>query len=461
MIAERAFWDSIVWRFKTAAQGQALPSQLAPLLSELGTELSGFVSDAAEAQQLSEQYAEAAVLSRLTSSTGQQGGGANLTALGSMLEQLAEILIRSGGPERTAEGADAAQQLRLRMTAALTAAAAPADGSSSPLPGSTSSTPTSSPVQAIRREEAAAAAALADGLAAALRLLMTQLKVVKLDAANARLAGLARAMREQGAVRYLQTKLTAAWELPSPEDINSNAERQQAAARVAEKLPYTAAWVAEVQSGLQHDLQATLSNAGLLLDSAAATAAVVAGGLQSVELRSGVRASPSASPGRAGSVPRSPGSSTASPSAAAGAVKPRFPVALDTWQATVRAGLLALVSGTTPAAGPKTPEVLLFDRARLHDLQNALQQLMVAAAGLLIVQQLRQAGGLPWDAELRAQARRRLLVVLADPGMKLAHLVAELTQLAGATGVATEERVSMMGWDRIRNQLQQTSQLVQ
>jgi hypothetical protein len=108
----------------------------------------------------------------------------------------------------------------------------------------------------------------------------------------------------------------------------------------------------------------------------------------------------------------------------------------------VRAGLLALVSSTTPAAGPQTPEVLLFDRSRLHDLQNALQQLMVAAAGLLIVQQLRQAGGLPWDAEMRAQARRRLLIVLSDPGMKLAHLVTELTQLAGATGVATEERVS-------------------
>jgi hypothetical protein len=117
-------------------------------------------------------------------------------------------------------------------------------------------------------------------------------------------------------------------------------------------------------------------------------------------------------------------------------------VALQSWQGTIRAGLLSLVSSTTPAAGPQAPEVLLFDRVRLHDLQNALQQLMVAAAGLLMVQQLRQAASLPWDAELRAQARRRLLVVLADPAMKLAHLVTELTQLAGAGAVATEERVS-------------------
>jgi hypothetical protein len=434
-IAERAFWDSIVWRFRTAAQGQALPSQLSPLLSELGTELSAFVADSGEAQQLAEQYAEPAVLARLTSSNGQQGGGANLTALGAMLEQLEQMLLKSGGPERTAEGADAAQQLRARMAAALAAAV---NGNSSSI---ASGSPTSSPMQMKRQEEAATAAALAEGLAAALRLLMTQLKVVKLDAANARLAGLARAMREQGAVRYLQTKLYAAWELPSLDGINSIAEREQATATVADKLARTAAWVSVVQQGLQRDLQGSLTSAGLLLDTSAATAAVVAGGLQSVELRSGVRASPTASPGRS-SVPRSPGSSTAASPTAAGAVKPRFPVPLESWQGTVRAGLLALVSGTTPAAGPQTPEVLLFDRARLHDLQNALQQLMVAAAGLLIVQQLRQAGGLPWDTAMRAQARMRLLIVLSDPGMKLAHLVTELTQLAGATGVATEERVS-------------------
>ena len=137
-------------------------------------------------------------------------------------------------------------------------------------------------------------------------------------------------MREQGAVRYLQTKLAAAWELPDLADISSTVEREQATAQVSEKLSRTAAWVADVQQGLQRDLQASLSSAGLLLDASAATAAVVAGGLQSVELRSGVRASPTASPGRAG-VPRSPGGSSAASPSAAGAVKPRFPVALESW----------------------------------------------------------------------------------------------------------------------------------
>jgi hypothetical protein len=459
MIAEQAFWDSIVWRFKTAAQGQALPTQLAPLLSELGTELSGFVGDAGEGQALAEAYAEAAVLTRLTSSSGQQGGGANLSALGSMMEQLAQALLRCSGQERAAEGADATRELHARMAAALATSAA-ADSPAS----DASSSSSSSPQQAQRREEAAAAAALAEALAAALRLLMTQLKLVKLDAANTRLAGLARVMREHGAVSYLQTKLAAAWQLPALDATSSSSERQQAAQQLArDKLLRTAAWLGQVRHGLQQQLQVSLSNAGLMLDPAAAAAAVVAGGLASVELRSGVRASPTASPGaRSPQAPRSPAggsggaaspgssapwslSGASSPSGgAAGAVRPRFPVALDSHQGMVRAGLLALVISDTPAVSPELPEVLGCDRARLHDLQNALQQLMVAAAGLLIVQQLRQAAGLPWDAELRAAARRRLLITLSDPSMKLAHLVTELTQLAGAGAVATEERVRHM-----------------
>jgi hypothetical protein len=480
-IAEQAYWDSIVWRFKTAAQGQALPSQLAPLLAELGAQLSGFVPDAREAAALAEQFAEPAVLTRLTSSAGQQGGGANLTALGAMLQQLAQVLLKSGGEQRAAEGADAAAALHARMAAALAAAAAAAAGSGEARPGSPASDIGSgSPSQqAQRREAAAAAAALAEALAAALRLLMTQLTLVRLDAANARLAGvtrMVRGMRGDGAVFYLRAKLAAAWQLPEGAD-GAAGSSAAVAAQLAERLPRTAAWVRQVRAGLPQ-LQASLSNAGLLLDPSAAAAAVAAGGLASVELRSGVRAARAASPAARSprDVPRSPrgGAGAHSPSAAAPwnlgtgsaldagssssgsssapaaaaarqqSITARFPVALDSTQGVVRAGLLALVTGDAPAAGPALPEVLGFDRGRLHDLQNALQQLMAAAAGLLIVQQLRAASGLPWDAPLRAQARRRLLITLSDPGMKLAHLVTELTQLAGAAGVATEERVKHM-----------------
>uniref|UniRef100_A0A383WBG9 Uncharacterized protein n=1 Tax=Tetradesmus obliquus TaxID=3088 RepID=A0A383WBG9_TETOB len=441
VIAERAFWDSIVWRFKMAVQGHALPAQVAPLLSELGTELSGFVTDSFEAQQLTEQCSEAAVLARLGSRTGQQGGGANLTALGAMIEQLAGTLLRSGSEARAAESAAATARLQEQLVAALAAAATGSGGGGPPA-----------------EEGAAAAAALAEALAAALRLLMTQLKLVKLDAANARLAGLARAMRERGAVGYLQTKLAAAWQLHSA-DAAADAEAGSSSAAtsngadagsaalthaaVAEKLHRTAGWVQAVQGEVLPQLQGGLTAAGLLLDPTAAAAAVVAGGLQSVELRSGVRASPTAtSPGRAASGSFSRAASGSAP--ASGPVRPSYPVALDSWQGMVRAGLLALVVGDTPAAGPALPEVLAFDGARLHELQNSLQQLMVTAAGLLIVQQLRSAAGLAWDAEARGQARRRLLVVLSDPGMKLSHLVTELSQLAGAGSVATEQRVKTM-----------------
>eukprot|EP00878_Enallax_costatus_P021250 GHUV01022492.1.p1 GENE.GHUV01022492.1~~GHUV01022492.1.p1 ORF type:complete len:1095 (+),score=464.09 GHUV01022492.1:138-3422(+) len=438
-IAERAFWDFIVWRFKTAAQGQALPAQLAPLLAELGTELSSIVTDTLEAQQLTEQYTERAVLERLRSRTGEQGGGANLTAVGSMMEQLAQVLLRSGGAERAAEAADAVQHIQASMTAALAAAAA---GNEAAVNASNPTNPT------VRNEVAPAAAALAEALAAALRLLMTQLKVVKLDAANTRLRGLARAMRDRGAVSYLQTKLATAWQFPSADDASNSSPASLAVAEpaaIAERLPLTAAWVRQAQAEMVLQLRSGLSAAGLLLGQQAATAAVVAGGLQSVELRSGVRAAPRAAsptvrPSGSTNSPRSPGSA----SSAVSQIKPVFPVTLDSWQGAVRAGLLALVTGDTPAAGPILPEILTFDRVRLHEQQNGLQQLLVTAAGLLIIQQLRTASGLVWDAEVRSQARRRLMVVLSDPGMKLSHLVTELTQLAGATGVATEQRVKTM-----------------
>lgn len=435
-IAERAFWDSIVWRFKTAAHGETLPAQLAPLLAELGTELAPLVSDTLEAQQLTEQYTERAVLERLRSRLGEQGGGANLTAVGSIMGQLAQVLLRSGGEARAAEAADAVQHIQASMTVALAAAAKEAAAFAS------------NPISPAGHDEVApAAGALAEALAAALRMLMTHLRLVKLDAANARLRGLARAMRDRGAVSYLQTKLATAWQLPAAVEVdNSSTASAAEPAAIADTLPLTAAWVRQAQADVVPQLQSGLSGAGLLLDQQAAAAAVVAGGLQSVELRTGVRAAPKAALPTVGGPSSTSRSRPTGPVAAAiSQIKPVFPVSLDSWQGAVRVGLLALITGDTPAAGPALPEILAFDRVRVHEQQNGLQQLLVTAAGLLIVQQLRTASGLVWDAEVRSQARRRLMVVLADPGMKLNDLVTELTQLAGATGVATEQRVRMHG----------------
>lgn len=432
VIAERAFWDSIVWRFKMAIQGQGLPSQLSPLMVELAAELSGLLTDSLEAQQLTEQYSERAVLDRLKSRLGQQGGGANLTALEFMIEQLGQVLMAAGGEERAAAAADAVQRLQASMRAALAAAAATSDAapSANNFNSSTGST-----------EAAPTAIALAEALAAALRLLMTHLKLVKLDAANARLAGLARAMRERGAVSYLQSKLATAWQLPVAGDgsYTSGSPSSTDSAAIVDKLPLTAAWLHQAQSQMVPQLRQGLSAAGLLLDQQAAAAAAVTGGLQSVELRSGMRPSLGAASSLSRS-PSTPGSSRALGPAQA-QIKPKLPVSLEGWRGAVRAGLLCLVTDNSPAAGPSLPEVLMFDGVRLHELQNTLQQLLVTAAGLLIIQQLRQAAGMSWDADVRGQARRRLMVVIADPGMKLSHLVTEISQLAGATAVASEQRV--------------------
>jgi hypothetical protein len=71
-------------------------------------------------------------------------------------------------------------------------------------------------------------------------------------------------------------------------------------------------------------------------------------------------------------------------------VRAAFPVSLSGWRGRLRVGLLALVSGDEPAAGPGLAELLACDRERLHAAQNAFQQLLVLAGSLLIIQQARR-----------------------------------------------------------------------
>jgi hypothetical protein len=160
---------------------------------------------------------------------------------------------------------------------------------------------------------------------------------------------------------------------------------------------------------------------------ASPTAAAAAAGVPA-NLRTGV------APRAASASPRG-----AAAAAAAAAVKPSFPVQLASWKGTFRAALLGAVAGDAPAAGPQLAEVLHYDRERLHACQNAFQQLMVLAAGMLIVQQFRQQQGLGWSGEQRAAARRRLLVVLSDPGMRLGDLVTEIARLAGEGAAVPEQ----------------------
>jgi hypothetical protein len=461
-IAERAFWDSISWRFATAIQGGGLPGQLAPLVSELGLELASLLGGAAagprgleEARELEDSFQEPRVLSRLNSRSGRQGGGANLAAAVAAVERLGRGALEAAAPAR----AEAAAGPFAEAAAALAAAAggaATAAGSADALDAATAA------------DSAEAATALAKGLAPALaralRLTMAQIKLAKLDAANARLAALAAAMRERGAVGYLKAKLAAAHRLPE-----APGALDRAAAAAA--LPRTAAWVESLglgaESGEVPALRAALAAAGLELDPAAAAAAAVAGGLAATNLRAGLRATPASAAAAAAAASAANGAqrdafglplgSGADGAAAAdpadGAVRPALPVAPGSWQGALRAGLVALVARDAPAAGPGVPEAFAFDRERLHALQNGLQQLVVAASGLLIAQQVRAAAGAPWPADARAAARRRLMAVLSDPTMKLSDLVTEIARVAAegrpaaadaAAAAAEEERVRGM-----------------
>lgn len=421
MIAERAFWDSIAWRLQTGIQGGGLPQQLGPLLSELGLELGELLGDSLEGEALTQQFGERALMGRLTSRTGQQGGGANLTAVAGLLEQLMKALVPLGGAAHGNQVAEAAGAVQQQLVGAL---AAFADG------GAADNTPSQ------------AAGPLAEALTKALRLLMTQLKLVKLEAANTRLAALASAMKERGAVVYLRTKLAKEWGLPTGDQEGEGLTREV----VGDKLPKTAAWVAEVAANKLPQVQQAMTAAGLLLPRDQAAAAVAAAAAATpVQLRAGLRSPTGSAPPRSpGSAPPSPGSSNGTASGGVGStgLPVVYPADLDGWRGVTRLGLVSLVTGDAPAVGPALPELLQYDKERLHKAQNDLQQLLVLAGSLLIVQQLRAAAGRGWDAEGRAAARRRLMVVLADPNMRLGHLVTEISALAGATDPATESQVS-------------------
>jgi hypothetical protein len=94
------------------------------------------------------------------------------------------------------------------------------------------------------------------------------------------------------------------------------------------------------------------------------------------------------------------------------------------------------------AAVDELPELLDGQAERINAAQNRLQQLLVATAGLLIAQQVRQRGGRPaWTEEERQRAKARVLTVLADPNMRLDVLVALLGQLAGAATPEEEAQI--------------------
>lgn len=367
--------------------------------------------------------AEPKVVARLGSRTGDQVCGINVSALGAMLEQLSAALLPLAPAEHAAAAAAAGQAVQARLAAALATE-----------PG---------------EHNVQVAAALAPVLTSALRCLMTQSKLAKLAAANARLVALARLMQERGAVGYLRSKLAAAWKLPGARSALSVSEAELGAAEgeqapapqvpltreaLVDRLPKSAAWLSGAAADALPPLQQGLAAAGLSpggVDGAAGAASEGIAGSMVPSLRTGMSRSAS------GKAP------AAAPGAAAAAVAPVLPVEPSSWRGLFRAALLSLVAADAPAAGEALPELLVLDGERLHAAQNGFQRLMVTAASLLIVQQLRGASGMPWGAEQQAAAARRLRVLLSDPGMRLSDVVSELTALAGSASEAPVKAMFM------------------
>jgi len=260
-----------------------------------------------------------------------------------MLDQLSRALLALAAPHRAAAAADAMQRVQQQLQAALATEAG--------------------------ENNAALAAALAPVLCDALRLLITQSKLVKLEAANARLSALAAMMKERGAVAYLRGKLAAAWKLPGAGPARSvdgvtpdGADQQRAPSDTPEqltpellrsKLPRSSAWLAGARGEGIPGMQQALAAAGLAGAAAAGASPSGIAGSMVPELRSGLRQSPSS---RMSSPRDAPAGGGAAGSAAT--IKALYPVDLDGWRGVLRAGLLALVSADTPAAGPALPELL-------------------------------------------------------------------------------------------------------
>ena len=145
-------------------------------------------------------------------------------------------------------------------------------------------------------------------------------------------------------------------------------------------------------------------------------------------LRSGLRASPSATV------------STSDSEAQSSAAQLVHPVKAESWRGIVRLGLVHLISGEIPVEKTALAETLRLDAQRLHLAQNDFQQLVVLAACMLLLHQsLAAQQQMQRSMPDVVDVKRRLMGILADPSMRLPDLAAELTRLAGSDSDAQSQ----------------------
>eukprot|EP00193_Tetraselmis_chui_P022634 CAMPEP_0177796352 /NCGR_PEP_ID=MMETSP0491_2-20121128/26732_1 /TAXON_ID=63592 /ORGANISM="Tetraselmis chuii, Strain PLY429" /LENGTH=494 /DNA_ID=CAMNT_0019319267 /DNA_START=487 /DNA_END=1972 /DNA_ORIENTATION=+ len=210
----------------------------------------------------------------------------------------------------------------------------------------------------------------------ALRLLFSQMKLLKLDAANARLRMLSAAIAGGQALQYCASKFSQRHGLRSEPHDNNNTPTS---ATAAEKLPNAVRW----------------------LTNAVVAAADTQGALKAVGL----------------------GDSAVETAIAAS-------------QASAPEGLRA---GRSPAAAAHNlPETLELDARRLHRCQNELQRILVLSACMLLAQQAAgAAGGYTLAESDAAGVKARLSGLLLEGSPNLRDLASELSRAGG--GAIAEE----------------------
>ncbi|GAX81364.1 hypothetical protein CEUSTIGMA_g8795.t1 [Chlamydomonas eustigma] len=499
-VAEKVFWTSVQSKIHDSLKAGNLLEVSGPLAVEVGRELAAVISNPDISQRLSHEFGPADLEPRQLARKLEEAYSttpvldSQLHVLLQLLERLGGLLIEYGAPAREASSRGRLQKIREELKLSLL----------------TFSTRQSMPSQSedngnkdngeSSEQRNSAVAMMALSLSRALHVLHMLLRQVKLDSANAKLSMLSASLQGgSSGVQYVRDKFLSLYGLssvsnfstePSDKSVPSSSQTgthpPPSAQRIAAFLPKTWAWVQQAARALpamRTYFSGSLNlDIDLLLSQLASNSSTMQQSRHAgipTELKSG-RGATLSKASHAGGVsdPHMLGSGAEVRSA-------DVPVPMSSMSGVVRAGLISLVSGGKPAAGPALPELLMLDVERLHGLQNQFQSLVVMAASFLLVQQFRSqrvsaaraaavaAAGIERDtgtqstfmegspvggAATRTAAvlpaawdpkatKQRLQILLADPSLQIHRLVTELAVAAGIhqVGVSLQEQLAAEG----------------
>jgi hypothetical protein len=103
-------------------------------------------------------------------------------------------------------------------------------------------------------------------------------------------------------------------------------------------------------------------------------------------------------------------------------LKLKRPVELNSWRGLIRIGLVHLVSGDGVMGALNTPETLVRDVKRLHELQNHFQRIFVLSACMKLLH------GASIDGDTKLKAKERINAILLDPNVSLHDISIELSR---------------------------------